>query len=102
MLGDIGALDSLGLHAPLLLAGFAGGVCYVATSPTPPSLWNACSGITVGMFTANYLSELGTKVLGLGPGAFAGAFGIGVCGTWICKWIVSRAKSMNSSRESGQ
>jgi hypothetical protein len=101
MLGDLSVLDAVGIHAPLLLAGFAGGLCYIATSPTPPSLWNACSGLAIGMLTANYLSELGSRVLGLGSGALAGAFGIGVCGTFVCKWIVLRAKSLNN-REGGQ
>lgn len=99
-------LESLGLHAPMLLAGFAGGVCYVALQEGKPSIWGAVSGIIVATLSANYLSELLANYLKLGTLVGPAAFLMGLTANWVCRSIMNRAKSWTiespTSRGGGQ
>lgn len=92
MFGD---LESLGIHGAVLLAGFSGGLCYVALQPGKPSLWGACSGIIVATLTANYLSEFAAHYMGLGTSLGPAAFVVGLTSTWVCKAIIRRVRSWN-------
>lgn len=89
-------LESLGFHGVVLMAGFAGGVCYVALQEGM-NLRAACSSIVVAVFTANYLSELAAHYLGLGTLLGPAAFIMGLTATWVCKAIMRKAQSWNFS-----
>lgn len=98
-------LDSVGLHGSILLAGFSGGVCYVALQPGKPSIWGAVSGIIVSTMTSNYLSQLAIGYIlphsTTSGGTLEGgsAFIVGLCGPWICRALIRRARSWNWSDE---
>jgi hypothetical protein len=85
------ALDEIGLHAPALLAGFAGGVCYVAVLSGRPSIWTAGTSLVVATLTANYLSEIAARYIG--TVTLPSAFITGLCATWVCKAIIRKAQS---------
>jgi hypothetical protein len=93
-------LEAMGLHGPVLVAGFSGGVCYVVLPNGEPSPRTIISGIVVGTLTSNYLSTLAVSYLpveraGVPAGTIGGAaaFIVGLCGPWICKTIIRRVKS---------
>lgn len=93
-----GELEALGIHGSIILAGFSGGLCYVALQPGRPSPWGACSGLIVATLTSNYLSELAAHYIGLsGTSLGPAAFVTGLCSTWICKFLIKKASSMNPS-----
>lgn len=89
-------LEGLGLHVPVLLAGFSGGVCFVALQEgQAPSLWTVLSGISIATLTANYLSQLASAYFWQGGNATAGlasAFIVGLCGPWICRGIIRKVR----------
>lgn len=84
-------IDEWGFHGPILLAGFSGGICYVALQPVKPSPWMAMGSLLVASLTANYLSVLTGQYLGIyvTPAAFI----TGLCATWICKAIMKKAQA---------
>jgi uncharacterized membrane protein YeaQ/YmgE (transglycosylase-associated protein family) len=90
MADDPGFFISLGVKAPDLIAGFAGGVvnAFVFKRADPVSI---IGSMIVGALTANYLSESVGHYLGTSGGA--SAFIVGLAGMAICQGIVEAAKS---------
>ncbi len=83
-------LEGFGLHAAVMLAGFAGGLCYVALQPGRPSIWGVFSGLSVATLTANYLCQVAAKYLGTPE--LPAAFVMGLTATWVCRALMRRAQ----------
>jgi hypothetical protein len=83
-------LEWLGLRVPDLVAGFAGGVVnsFVFRRGDP---WSIVGSMVVGAFTANYLGEHVSRIVGLSNGA--ADFLVGVAGMAICQGIVAAVQS---------
>lgn len=84
-------LEEFGLNAPVLIAGFAGGVCYLTAPGEPPKVGTIVCGLLTSTLTANYVVLVASKYLGA-PELFS-AWVVGLTATWICKRIVKKARS---------
>lgn len=84
--------SALGLNGAVLLAGFSGGVCYIAVQNGVPTIWGACSALLVATLTANYSSEIMAIYLGHGTRTGFAAFITGLCSTWLCKAVLRKAQ----------
>ena len=98
MADEPGLLFTLGIKLPDLFAGFAGGVvnAFVFKRSDP---WAVAGSMVVGAFTANYLGEPATHVLGLSNGA--SAFIVGIAGMAICQGIIAAVQNWKPSISSG-
>ncbi len=88
-------LDALGLHGPVLFAGFCGGLVFVAIQPGRPSLWGACSNLIIATLTANFVASWLAELFHLGTALGFSAFLTGLTSTVICKRFLGQAKSWN-------
>ena len=90
MSSDPGLLATLGIKLPDLFAGFAGGIvnAFVFKRSDP---WAVAGSMVVGAFTANYLGEPASHMLGLGSGA--AAFIVGISGMAVCQGIIAAAQN---------
>ena len=92
-------LTALGIRLPDLLAGFAGGVvnAFIFHKSDP---WAIVGSMVVGAFTANYLGESASKMLGLSSGA--SAFIVGIAAMALCQGIVAAVQSWKPSLPGGK
>jgi hypothetical protein len=86
----------LGLDFKMIIAGAGGGLSIIYALKKPAA-WELIAGLVVGGFTANYLTVPISKVF---PFSFVPAdyilsiaFCVGVCGKWICKEMLEKAKA---------
>lgn len=88
----------LGINAPDMLAGFAGGVvnAFVFKQSNAVAI---VGSIIVGAFTANYLGATFSHYLGTSQGT--SAFIVGVAGMAICQGIAQAASSWRPFPASG-
>jgi hypothetical protein len=98
MADEPGLLIQLGVKAPDLLAGLAGGIVnsFVFKRADPYSI---IGSMVVGAFTANYLSDSVARYLGTSMGA--SAFVVGLAGMAICQGIIEGAKSWRPFQNKG-
>jgi hypothetical protein len=94
------SLDTLGINGAVIIAGFSGGVCFLAApiadgSKEPPRLQPKVivSALITSTLTANYVTAAASKYLGAPE--LISAFVVGFSATWILKAIVRRAKSLD-------
>lgn len=94
------SLEAFGLHGSVLLAGFAGGLCYVMT--VKPPLWDSIRALVVATLTTNYAYELGSKYLGAGTGIGLAAFSTGLAAPFIIRAIIYRAQQWSGTNGNGK
>lgn len=84
-------LDSLGLQAPDIVAGFAGGVvnAFVLRKVNP---YEAISSVVVGALTAGYLSDLARHITSLDGGGVA--FVVGLTAMALCQGLFEAARKI--------
>jgi hypothetical protein len=82
-------IETIGLHPAILLAGFAGGLCYVLSGK--PTIREATSNLVVATLTTNYSYELGSRWLGAGTGIGLAAFATGVAAPLVIRSLIRRA-----------
>jgi hypothetical protein len=90
-------IEAIGLHPAILLAGFAGGLCYVLSGK--PSIREATSNLVVATLTTNYSYELGSRWLGAGTGIGLAAFATGVAAPMIIRFFIQRAAKFSLNGE---
>ena len=90
-------IEAVGLHGPILIAGFAGGLCYVLSGN--PTIKKALSDLVVATLTANYSYELGSRYLGAGTGIGLAAFFTGLAAPFIIKAMIERVQRFAVSNE---
>lgn len=86
------SLDSLGLSASRLLAGFAGGLMYafVIKEREP---WAVISSVLAGALAANYFSDAVAHYVPVWFGAGGISFFTGLTAMTICQGVVGMVKS---------
>ena len=83
-------IESWGVHGPIMLAGLAGGLCYVLR-PRPITLREASGNLVTATLTSNYCYELGSHYLGAGYGLFFAAFATGLAAPLLINWLLLKA-----------
>jgi hypothetical protein len=86
-------IETFGLHGSILIAGFAGGLCYVLSGK--PTIREAVSNLVVATLTTNYSYELGSRWLGAGTGIGLAAFATGVAAPLIIRYLIGRAQKFS-------
>jgi hypothetical protein len=92
-------LEAWGLHGPVLLAGFAGGLVYVMAGK--PTIFDAMRSLVMATLTTNYAYEVGTHYLGPGTGISFAAFFTGLASPFIVKALLRKAQSFTLSNGNG-
>lgn len=93
-------LDAWGIHGPVMLAGFSGGICAVGILEQKAKLWRTVTTVLISTLVANYLSAVATGYIfghssAPAPAELASAFIVGIGGPWIVRAIATKIGNWN-------
>ena len=92
-------MENLGLHDGLLIAGFAGGVCYVCAQQEKPDVRTIITSLIMGTIAANYVSQVASHYVGDGVPILCVAWGIGVGAKWVIRAVDNYVRKLNRSKD---